>query len=157
MPRYDRSQDLQRPIHPGRVADERAAFKVEEMSEVELHMAPPGFGIEPGEIGRQHYVGPQLLVPSKFVSDLQHHPCMIGLRQAPVAHICGDVVGKILDLLDHDVLRDDVGYVSDQQRADERLGRLVHQFDDRRLQLRRVDMLGDQVDGHLVAASQDTE
>jgi hypothetical protein len=31
LPRYEQSEDLHRPIHPGHVTDERAAFKVEEV------------------------------------------------------------------------------------------------------------------------------
>src|SRR5271156_3818342 len=116
LPRYEQSENLHRPIHPGHVTDERDAFKVEEVTEAELRLVPPGAGIDPGEIGRELGVGPQLLVPSKFVLDVRYHPCVIGLRQMPVTHICGDVVGKVLQLLDHDVLLDDMGSGSCRDR-----------------------------------------
>src|ERR1700757_3473253 len=38
LPRYEQSEDLHRPIHPGHFTDERAAFKVEEVTEAHLRM-----------------------------------------------------------------------------------------------------------------------
>jgi hypothetical protein len=116
LPRYEQSEDLQRPIHPGHVTDERAAFKVEEVTEAELRMVSPGAGIDPDEIGRELGVGPQLLVPSKFVLDVRYHPCVIDRRQMPVARMCGDAVGKVLQFLGHDVLLDETASGSCRDR-----------------------------------------
>jgi hypothetical protein len=64
----------------------------------------PG-SIPGGEIGRDLGVGPQLFVPLQLVfDDWYHHRFVIGLRQTPTACKRRDVVGKILQHLDHDVL-----------------------------------------------------
>jgi hypothetical protein len=69
----------------------------------------PGF--DPGgEIGRDLGVRPQLFVSLQFVFDgWYQHRFVIGLRQTPTARKRRDIVGKILQHLDHDVLLTGMG------------------------------------------------
>jgi hypothetical protein len=81
---------------------------VEPGTEADLPILQDRVGIGANVIRPDLAVHPQLFVPSEFVFDAAKHRFIVGLRQALMARIRRDVVGKVLEQLDHDVLLNDV-------------------------------------------------
>jgi hypothetical protein len=109
LPRHqetkETTKELRRVSHPFHVSDHRGAFPVAEVAEADLRIFPDRAGIESAVIRRDLTLDPHLFVPTQFVFDVRYqHRFVISLRHMPMARNRYDVVGKVLQRLDHDVL-----------------------------------------------------
>src|SRR6476619_262976 len=109
LPRHqetkETTKELRRVSHPFHVSDHRGAFPVAEVPEADLRILPDRAGLESAEIRRDLTVDPHLFVPTQFVFDARYqHRFVISLRHTPMARYRYDVVRKVLQRLEHDVL-----------------------------------------------------
>src|SRR6478736_377037 len=109
LPRHqeakETTKELRRVSHPFHVSDHRGAIPVAEVAEADLRIFPDRAGIESAVITRDLTVDPHLFVPTQFVFDARYqHRFVISIRHTPMARYRYDVVRKILQRLDHDVL-----------------------------------------------------
>jgi hypothetical protein len=75
------------------------------MADPELGIRPDRAGTETDEVGRDLEINAHPFVPAEFVLEAWYeHRVVIGLGHMPVESERGDVVGEIVEHLDHDAI-----------------------------------------------------